>query len=348
MSSWPVFAPSEPTLPLAAFGIAFLTAWLLTALLRRWAPHVRLVDLPSARKVHLQPTPKGGGLAIYLALLLTLALLPQGRGGDTDSILLLGGAIVLLGLVDDLRPLPWQGRLGVQTLAALVVVFGWPSDVGWMYRAAAVFWIVGLINAFNMLDNMDALSGGVAWIAAGIFALALLIGQDGTWDWQPVVPFLALMGALTGFLWFNLPPARIFMGDAGSTFLGFFLGVRSLGGSFSAAGGAQTWLLPLCVLAVPWYDLTSVVALRLWQGHSPFHADKQHLSHRLVKLGLSSPRAVRVIYLLGLVSGLAGLLILHVPATFRPWVGGQLLIYWSAIAAIEYVGHFRSSGKESP
>ncbi len=338
------FAPSSPILPLAAFGIPLLIAWLLTALLLRWAPRLGLVDLPSARKVHLRPTPKGGGLAIYLALALTVGLLPQGRAGATLPIVLVGFAIVLVGFVDDLRPLPWQLRLGVQTVAAGAIVVGWPAAAGWVFRAVAVFWIVGLVNAFNMLDNMDALSGGVAWIAAGGFALALLIPQEGSWDWQSVVPFLALMGALTGFLWFNLPPARIFMGDTGSTFLGFFLGIRSLEGSFVQPAVPQTWLVPLCLLAVPWYDLTSVVALRLWQGHSPFHADKQHLSHRLVKLGLSSPRAVRVIYLLGLVSGIAGLLVLQVPAV-AAWVGIQLAVYWVAIAAIEYFGHYRAATK---
>ena len=136
-------------------------------------------------------------------------------------------------------------------------------------------WIVGLVNAFNMLDNMDALSGGVAWIAAGMFALALLLRQEGPWDWQPVIPFVILMGALTGFLWFNLPPARIFMGDAGSTFLGFFLGSRSLEESFQDSAGPFPWLVPLCIL------LLVAAAVMVWPSAEPVPAHPAAGSHLL-------------------------------------------------------------------
>jgi UDP-GlcNAc:undecaprenyl-phosphate GlcNAc-1-phosphate transferase len=150
------------------------------------------------------------------------------------------------------------------------------------------------------------------------------------------------MLALSGFLWFNRPPARIFMGDAGSTFLGFFLGVRSLETTVLVPGGWQYWGVPLCILAVPLYDMTSVVALRLWQGHSPFHADKQHFSHRLVALGLTSPFAVRLIYLMAAASGATGLLLYQGSDTAVWWLGGQLACWWLTIAGIEYFRHFRS------
>src|SRR5262249_41366851 len=153
-----------------------------------------------------------------------------------------GLGVVLLGLWDDLRPLPWQFRLGVQTAAAVAVVW-MGEDRGWLFRAVAVFWIVGLVNAFNMLDNMDALSSGVAWIAAGGFASIRALAGDAA----GAVPFLTLMGAASGFLWFNRPPARIFMGDAGSTFLGFFLGAYSLDAAFVTAAEPRTWLVPLGV-----------------------------------------------------------------------------------------------------
>jgi UDP-GlcNAc:undecaprenyl-phosphate GlcNAc-1-phosphate transferase len=325
--------------PLFPFFLPLAVSGLLTVLLLRVAPRLGLVDHPNGRKFHRQPTPKGGGLAIYAAVALAVILLPAGRSGGMLPLLGVGFGIVLLGLLDDLRPLPWQFRLGVQTAAAVVVVVGAPDAMGWLPRVAAVFWIVGLVNAFNMLDNMDALSGGVAWIAAAVFAVAAALRAG---DGQPAVPYLVLMGALAGFLWFNRPPARIFMGDAGSTFLGFFLSVRSLEeGLFKAV--TPTWALPLCVLAVPWYDLASVVLLRCWQGRSPFHADKQHLSHRLVDLGLSSTAAVRVIYLLALASGLSGLLVAQVEAGHGMLVGLQLICWWTAIAAIEYLSRFRTS-----
>src|SRR5262249_44457590 len=163
---------------------------------------------------------------------------------------------LLLGLVDDIRPLPWQLRLGVQLIAAVAaikVMGGIPADT-W---PIAVIWIVGLTNAFNMLDNMDGLSAGVALITAAHFA-AFAFGY---------FPFLMLMGALVGFLLFNYPPARIFMGDAGSTFLGFFFGTSSL--HFGMTALEQTisghlisakeeypasWPLILCFLTIPWYD----------------------------------------------------------------------------------------------
>jgi UDP-GlcNAc:undecaprenyl-phosphate GlcNAc-1-phosphate transferase len=326
--------------PFAFFLLPFVISWLLTALLLRWAPRLGLIDHPSARKVHTRPTPKGGGLAIYVAVAGTAALLPGAGGGPLPAVLGLGLAIAGLGLVDDLRPLPWQLRLGVHTVAAGVTVFAWPAEVGWPLRAAGVVWVVGLVNAFNMLDNMDALSAGVAWVAAGVLAGAVLLRHDTV---EPAVPFLMLMGALAGFLWFNRPPARIFMGDAGSTFLGFYLGVLSLGGEVVDPAVGRTWAVPVCVLAVPCYDLTSVVLLRLCQGRSPFHADKQHLSHRLVQLGLSSPAAVGVIYLLALGSGLAGLLLYHVPDGAAALVVLQLACWWAAVAAVEFLA--RREGK---
>jgi UDP-GlcNAc:undecaprenyl-phosphate/decaprenyl-phosphate GlcNAc-1-phosphate transferase len=328
--------------PSVFFLLPLLISWLLTAFLVRVSPRFRLFDDPSRRKVHTQRTPKGGGLAIYTAMVVCAFFLPHGREGDALRVLTLGLVILLLGLIDDLHPLPWQLRLVVQTGVAVAAVFTAPADLGWFVRAGAVIWIVGLTNAFNMLDNMDALSAGVAWIAAGLLALAPLFRQEAGRDWQSGLPYLVFMGALSGFLWFNRPPARIFMGDAGSTFLGFFLSVSSLQDSFESILTPQRLAVPLCILAVPWYDMGSVVALRLWQGRSPFHADKQHLSHRLVQLGLKPPMAVYVIYLLALASGVGGLLLSQVSETGAMLTALQLACWWFAVAAIEYFGHYHS------
>ncbi len=331
-----------------AFGCSFLISLLLTAALRHWAPRLGLVDQPDPRKVHTQPTPRGGGLAIYAALVITAWLVTGVPERKLFTLFVVGLVIVLLGLLDDLRPLPWQSRLGVQTVAALVVVCAWPVENDWLFRGLAVLWIVGLINAFNMLDNMDALSGGVAWIVAAGLAWVVVLRPEAAGDWTPSLPpYLMFMGALSGFLWFNRPPARIFMGDAGSTFLGLFLGVRSLEDNFVEAWHWRHLVVLLCILAVPWYDLTSVVVLRLWQGRSPFHADKQHLSHRLVALGLSSPMAVRVIYLFALASAAAGLLLDQLPMIGSLLLGVQVACCWLAIAAVEYFRHFRSTGVQN-
>jgi UDP-GlcNAc:undecaprenyl-phosphate GlcNAc-1-phosphate transferase len=327
---------------LGSFLLAFAISWLLCWGIIRLAPRLGLVDLPGERKVHTHATPRGGGLAIYLAVVVTAAALGRNLWPDLLPSLIAGFFIVTLGLIDDLRPLPWQLRLGVQTITAAVVIFLWHADLSWPAQLAAIFWLVALINAFNMLDNMDALSAGVAWITAGLLAVGLLIREEKFSAWLPVQPNLMLMGALTGFLWFNWPPARLFMGDAGSTFLGFFLGLRSLRIIGTDQPVSQTWAVLLCIFAVPLYDMTSVVVLRLWQGRSPFHADKQHLSHRLVMLGLSSPLAVRVIYLLGLASGLGGLVLWQCSGLGALFLAIQIVCLWLAIAAVEYFRHFRA------
>jgi UDP-GlcNAc:undecaprenyl-phosphate GlcNAc-1-phosphate transferase len=318
---------------LAGFALPFAVAVPGTALLIRLAPRLGLLDMPAARKVHTTPTPKGGGLAIVAAVALTSAVFwwTNTFGSPVHLAQLgLGLVIALLGLVDDLRPLPWQLRLGVQAVVAAAAVPVCLPDVGIVTGAAAAFWMVAMINAFNMLDNMDALSAGVAFLAAGWLALAA--GAAGA------LPHVMLMGALLGFLCFNRPPARIFMGDAGSTFLGFTLGVETARAGLAPNGPPWVWALPLAILAVPCYDMTSVVFLRLKQGRSPFHADKQHLSHRLVERGLSKKAAVGVIYLLALASGATGLALLLVTTPLAATlVGGQFVVWWVAFAVVEWL-----------
>jgi UDP-GlcNAc:undecaprenyl-phosphate GlcNAc-1-phosphate transferase len=323
---------------LGLFGCSLAISWLLTALLIRLAPRLGLVDYPSARKVHTRPTPRGGGLAIFAAATLPSYLLPSPFGFRypiSDIQYLLAASIFLLGLFDDLRPVPWPIRLAVQFAVAILAVLYCLEPYPWFLRAAAVVWIAALINAFNMLDNMDALSGGVAWIAAGFLAVLSWLPPASTLaEWGP---FVALMGALSGFLWFNRPPARIFMGDAGSTFLGFVLGLGSLQWALDRSEPSWSWLALPCILAVPCYDLLSVVLVRLSQGHSPFHADKQHLSHRLVDRGLSKGMAVGVIYLLALASGTSGVVLYVVwEGTTAGLIVGQLALWWIAIAVLEF------------
>ena len=317
------------------FVCPLVLSWLLTALLIRWAARLGLVDYPSERKVHTNPTPRAGGLAIFTATILSSILYPLSSIlYPLSSILyplVLGTAIFLLGLIDDFRPMRWQIRLTVQfAVSAVAVLFYLPPEP-WFVRAAMVVWIAGLINAFNMLDNMDALSGGVAWIAAGFLAT---ISWRSEAEWTP---FVVLMGALSGFLWFNRPPARIFMGDSGSTFLGFTLGLGSLHVVLRNGGPSWSWLAAPCILAVPCYDLASVVLLRLSQGRSPFHADKQHLSHRLTYRGLSKWTAVRTIYLLALASGTSGVILYVVSdAMTAALVVGQFAVWWIALAVMEF------------
>jgi len=175
-------------------------------------------------------------------------------------------------------------------------------------------WIVGLVNSFNMLDNMDGLSAGVAAIAAAMLAAVMLLAGDPVTH-QPQLFvggfLLVLVGALVGFLWHNRPPARLFMGDAGAYLIGYLLATASLRGTFTG-GDAPVYavLAPLCVLAVPLYDTVTVILIRLRSGRSPFVGDKSHFSHRLVELGMTKTQAVLTIYLTTATCGL-GALLLH-------------------------------------
>ncbi len=329
---------------------SMFVAWAATLLARRFGPRWGLLDQPNARKVHVTPTPLGGGLGIavgvlvpfllgQMALWLTVAtpslidVIPQfadhlpGLAKRAPSLwVLLGGASVLMavGLIDDKRGLDWRLRICLQFLVAAfcVVTQGWRLTAfidmpgSWLISMIlSTIWIVALINAFNMLDNMDGLSAGVAAIASALLATVMLISPDPATQ-QPqlfVAGFLlVLVGALLGFLWHNRPPARIFMGDAGSYFIGFCIAIATLLATYTGyeSRAPLAILAPLCVMAVPLYDMTTVIWIRLRSGQSPFHADKNHFSHRLVELGLTKTQAVLTIYLMTATCGL-GALLLH-------------------------------------
>ncbi len=241
------------------------------------------------------------------------------QSADLWFLLMAGTVLMFLGLVDDVRKLDWRFRLAIELIVAGAVVYGrgWALTlfIDWplVTNVLSVLWIVWLVNSFNMLDNMDGLSGGVAAIAAAMLALVLLRVSEAS-SQQPqlfVAGFLfVLVGALVGFLLHNWPPARLFMGDAGAYFIGFCVAVMTILATFSGNGLPRHAILaPLCVLAVPFYDTLSVICIRLKAGRSVFEGDTNHLSHRLVALGLTKTGAVLTIYLLTAACGLGALLL---------------------------------------
>jgi UDP-GlcNAc:undecaprenyl-phosphate/decaprenyl-phosphate GlcNAc-1-phosphate transferase len=241
---------------------------------------------------------------------------------------LAGGIIAALGLLDDLRNLRWQPKMLVQVLVACGLVAGGVRgtlfiEVPWVGYALTVLWLVVLTNSFNFLDNMDGLSGGIGAIAAVMFSTIMLTGT-GEPHWFVGGFLLILAGSLAGFLMHNWPPAKIFMGDTGSCVVGLWLGCLTVVGTFFdyERTGTHVVLAPLCVLAVPLYDFSSVVLIRLSEGRSPFHADKCHFSHRLVEMGLTRTQAVLTIHLITLTTGLGGLLLYQVPG----WAGALLVV----------------------
>lgn len=324
----------------ALTGAAFVLSLLLTAAARRAALAVGYVDRPGGHKSHAGVMPYGGGVAIFLCAwgcLLVGAVVLAAAGpdalarlaGDDSLVHLLRGAygklgqmaviltgaavLLLLGLADDLRPLGPLAKLGAMTAVALVTtLFGDVRllELGHPFVSLllSTLWIVVITNSLNFLDNMDGLAAGVASICLGFLGVCGLLAG------QVFVPAVALlwMGAALGFLVHNFPPARVFMGDAGSLVLGYILAVASIMTSYWESGAQRPpWPLamPLCVLAVPLYDFCSVVLIRWLEGRNPLRGDQRHFSHRLVERGLTRRMAVLTIYLATATSGLAATLL---------------------------------------
>lgn len=344
---------------LATLLPSFVVSWGAVGLVRRGARRLGLLDEPGERKVHSTPVPLGGGLGIWAGVIATLglgtvavlllqigaiptkwtpALVSGNLGGLVDKITEIwviagcGTLLMLLGLWDDRRGIPWWLRLGVEFAVAGFCVY-WQGlhltafiDLPWLTGLLSVFWIVALINSFNMLDNMDGLSGGVAAISTTMLACMLITSSEPGRS-QPQIFVAAMMfilvGGLLGFLCHNWPPAKIFMGDAGSYFIGFWIAVASLLATYTGYQGAtpHAVVAPLVVMAIPLYDMTSVILIRLREGRSPFEGDQKHFSHRLVALGMSKTQAVLTIYLATATCSLSALLLPRVD-----WVGALLVV----------------------
>ncbi len=317
----------------AAAGLVLL----LTPLVRAIARRAGFLDRPGPRKIHTDPVPYGGGIAVAAAVL-ALAL-PFSLPLTLGSL-----AMLTLGLVDDRFKLTPKIKLLVQVLVAAGMV--WSGLRLELFDAApgvgalvTVLWIVGVTNAFNLLDHMDGLTSGVAALAGGAFlAIAIQTGQ------APVALLLGpLVGACLAFLVFNFAPAEIFLGDAGSLFIGFWLACLTVRFTFyDSHYPLYTYLVPLAVLAVPLYDTGGVLLIRLIQRRPLFQGDTSHLAHRLVALGLTRRQAVLTIYALTLFTGLSAALLYHVRKTEALLVLGQILLTFALIAVLEIAGRRRA------
>lgn len=315
----------------AAFASAFVTTLATLPLWRRWCWRTGLVDHPGPRKIHDAPIPLAGGLAVLTGLLVPLAaavvLLKFNFIQSANAEALLYGlnkrklqlaaialgalGITILGVLDDkheLRPFhKFTGQLLIATLiaAAGVRITLFVPNIVFSY-AVTILWLVTLINAFNFMDNMNGLCAGLGAIGAGWFAV--IAARDG----QYLVALIAFLtcGALVAFLPHNFPNARTFLGDAGSHLVGYLLAVLGILPHFYNKLDPRPWAVisPLLILAVPLADLAWVVLLR-WQMGKPFYiGDTNHLSHRLVRAGLSRTTAVLVIWSGAAVLGVLALL----------------------------------------
>ena len=304
-----------------AFMIALGVALFLTPVVISFARRTGALDAPDARKVHVRPIPRIGGIGIYAAFM--VSVLVQMSISDLSPELmtslwglLAGGTIIVaIGIIDDYRDLPAKVKLLGQIFAACVLVIGFDVRIDvitdplgdfiyleYFAIPATIFWVVGLTNTVNLIDGLDGLAAGVSSIAAvTIFLVAM---EEG-------IPFVAMItaalaGAAIGFLYYNFNPARIFMGDTGSMFLGFMLaGISVIGAVKSAATIAL--IVPILALGLPILDTTFAIVRRA-RNHRPiFKPDKGHLHHRLLAHGFTQKQAVLLMYVVSALFGLCAL-----------------------------------------
>ena len=353
-----------------AGALAALTALVISAVLvpvtRRLAVRVGMVHTPSGRRQHGRPVPLLGGCAIVLALALpTLAAialasvwdsggapawlpeqlarhLPGVAAKTPEALGVLAGALVLhvLGLLDDRRPLGVKLKFVVQFAVAIFVVVVCQVRVLVLVGPAvsipvSVLWIVTIVNAFNFLDNMDGLSAGVAAICcAALLAASAQMGQAFVAVWVCL-----LLGALLGFLPYNFPQASTFMGDAGSLVIGYALAVATCLTTYFQPGRISLvagLIVPVVLMAVPIYDVLSVIILRLRGGLNPLVGDRRHFSHRLVGRGMSPTTAVLTIYLCTAGTAIGATLLPHTNNLGALLVGVQTALILMIIALLEW------------
>ncbi|MGI6549690.1 MAG: glycosyltransferase family 4 protein [Syntrophomonadales bacterium] len=298
--------------------IAFIVAYLLMPLVAKLAFRIGAIDQPSARKVHSKPMPRLGGTGIFVAFVVVV-LATQDLDRSLMGILLGAAVIFLVGVLDDIYRLsPWT-KLAAQISAALIVVyfgvrvhvmtnpFDGVFQLGVLSIPLTLLWVIGITNAVNLIDGLDGLAGGVCAIAAITIGVVAWKGD------QMVVAYMALVlaGAIAGFLPHNFHPARIFMGDSGSMFLGFVLACLSVSG---LAKGATliSLCIPVIILGIPVFDTLFAIIRRVNNQAPIFGADKAHLHHRLMDMGLSHQGSVIIIYIVSALLGAAAVVMTYV------------------------------------
>ena len=330
------------------YVVAFLVAWLGTDLIipysARLATYLGKWDMPNSRKIHTKPIPRMGGIAIFLGFILSLITLELLQNGFLTSVsnswmgIIIGSTLMFfVGIRDDLKPIKARTKLLWQILAALIaysmgvridfisnlIMGGMIMLPWWLSMMVTVFWLVGITNTINLIDGLDGLAAGVATIAGfTLFIIALQKGQIFS-----ALLAITLAGGTLGFLRYNFNPAKIFMGDSGSLFLGFTLAALSVTGVLKVAATVALFI-PILILGVPILDTAMAILRRILRKRSIFQPDKSHLHHKLLKFGLSQRRAVIFIY--GLSALLAGIA-LYIVGFSQAWsllIVSILIILW--------------------
>ncbi|MDD5546650.1 MAG: MraY family glycosyltransferase [Candidatus Omnitrophica bacterium] len=332
--------------PLILLLISFLSALILTPIAKLIARRFKILDLPNKRKIHKAPVPLLGGAVIWLSFL--IAILYAGPRQSEIKGLVLGGSLVfLVGLIDDIKGLSALFRLIIQIIASAIIIksgvclsFLPPTLWGDMAEASlTVFWVVGITNALNFLDGLDGLATGVSAIALACFLIiGILTGQ-------PVIIALTLaaLGSCLGFLTYNLRPANIFLGDAGSNFLGFILAGFAILGDW-AYNNTVALVVPVLILGVPIFDVIFTTVMRIKNGEVKNlkewleYTGKDHFHHRLLDMGFNPLTATVFIYFVSLAFGISAIVLLKAPLIHAILLLVQISIIFTLIAALMVVG----------
>ena len=305
-----------------AFIVSFAFTFATTPLVRRFAFKIGAIDIPKDnRRMHKKPTPRIGGLAIIFGF--TVATLCFAQPSRQLYGTLAGAAIIaVMGVIDDCKNLPAKLKFVIQIIAALVVVFAGDIKIDvftnpnflsdnpywvlpeWLSVTLTVIWIVLITNAVNFIDGLDGLAAGVS----AIMSISLVFISIRVGEYSIAILGIALMGSCFGFLPFNFNPAKIFMGDTGSTFLGFMLATLSIQGVFKSYA-VISFAVPLLILGLPLFDALFAMIRRILRGQSPMTADRGHLHHRLVDMGFSQKQTVFILYAISGVLGITAVLL---------------------------------------
>ena len=305
---------------MAALLAAGLVSFLATPLVKNLAYKVGAIDVPKDnRRMHHEPIPRLGGLAIFIAFLFTVIVLAD-IDRTTRGILLGAIMIVILGVMDDIMTLKALPKFLVQIAAAGVAVYHGcviqfisnpnifsPLDylnLGWLSIPVTIIWIVAITNAVNFIDGLDGLAVGVSAIStASLLIIALMVEELNI-----AIILAALLGSCLGFIPYNKNPAKIFMGDTGATFLGFILATLSVQGLFKLYA-IISFAVPFLILGIPIFDICFAFLRRIAKGQNPMKADRGHVHHRLIDMGFNQKQAVAISYMLTAILGLAAVLL---------------------------------------
>ncbi|WP_136608304.1 MraY family glycosyltransferase [Paenibacillus dokdonensis] len=292
--------------------------------LRKLAIRVDFVDRPTSRKIHKEPVPHLASIAIFLGFMIPYLILT--RHWDREMAGVVAGSLLIMGIgmVDDWyktrgKDFPALPKTVIQVAAAVIVYFSGISFVGvtipfvghmivfpeWLQFILTILWIFGVTTVINFMDGLDGLSGGVAGISAlTLFVVAIAKGQS-----HSAIMAIILVGVALGYLKYNKPPAKIYMGDAGATFIGFMLGIIALDGAFKQVTVISI-LVPVLALGVPIFDNIYVIIKRYLNGQPVYKADRSQIHYRLISWGLSPKQAVVFIYLISACLSLSSIILM--------------------------------------